>query len=255
MELVRTPLEKYSNALAMFYRYDKNGHRIGVGSGFIVRYKGEVFLVTAYHVLDPQDGNAAGAVIANRQIDFANIPFKLLPDSDLAGVPLLAFDELRGITITAFEIRDEDSDVLRTEDHALMGFPASKNKSDSPRFKEGRMTVHLYMGLQPSDHIPARCTQDGTLGFLLDLHENWLTEERRADGPASRAEGVSGGPLIALVIDRLPGSEITTKVAVAGVFIEWDGKEKIGVAVRRDKFVDLLDLMVDQLKAFRATLP
>ena len=105
----------------------------GFGSGFLVRFSGSHYLVSALHVIN--DALSHGTVALNikgKGIVLENLEFFIDSDNDIAAAPIDEFLMRNGInSVAAVELDNEKTSFEPLGLHLLMGYPGTKNKLDT----------------------------------------------------------------------------------------------------------------------------
>lgn len=105
----------------------------GFGSGFLVRFLGSHYLVSALHVVE--NALEHGTVVVNingKGIVLENIGFFKDSDNDIAAAPIDEFLIRNGInSVPAVELDNENTSFEPIGYHLLMGYPGTKNKLDT----------------------------------------------------------------------------------------------------------------------------
>jgi len=161
----------------------------GVGTGFLATYGGQVYLITAKHVIDLAFGHKQVAMkVANQLVFLHGIFFASDSESDIA-VTLLPTHWLESYHIKFLympRLELLSSVYESTGQYVLVGFPASKNKLDVRWQEMDTMVVSISANLN-----------QGLIGSLSKIPDPlYVNYDHKAYGRNMPAlHGMSGGPL------------------------------------------------------------
>lgn len=106
-----------------------DGQAFLLGTGFLAEYGNEIFLVTAYHVLEEHYNKLLVIVVEGKSICLSKMPFLISKENDLA-VSHLRKDWMAGnglVKVKAIPLENKKEDYLSKGRYFLIGFPGTKN--------------------------------------------------------------------------------------------------------------------------------
>ena len=172
----------------------------GIGSGFLVEYKGLIFLVTCHHVV--KDLNRVNGVVGffnGHGIELSNLAFLGNIDEDIQ-VALLDSEWAAGKKlekVKAFPLLKDKSSYEKASYNFFMGYPCSKNKLKKNSKKFDRF-LYSY-SISDTDKLPcsSKTKIQNHTAFSFDIDSMSDTNEIAKRPP--NLNGVSGGPLFSVL--------------------------------------------------------
>lgn len=196
----------------------------GVGTGFVVVLRGQTYFVTASHVLDCAfQYKQVIAKIFGQVVHLHGLYFASDPDLDIS-VTLLPVKwlESHGITtIYAPSVEGLPSIYEGTGNYVLAGFPASINRIDLRWPNRSTTMQFIYARLAERSKAPTK------IRGALSLHYDHKAYGGRTP---SALQGMSGGPLLEVMLRRIGDSKIGLSLNPRGVLCEWHKRERVVVA-------------------------
>ncbi|MEZ7493373.1 trypsin-like peptidase domain-containing protein [Pseudoalteromonas distincta] len=212
----------------------------GFGSGFLVRFSGSHYLVTALHVIN--DALSHDTVVLNikgKGIVLENLKFFIDSDNDIAAAPIDEFLMRNGInSVQAVELDNEKTSFKPSGFHLLMGYPGSKNKLDTKWDKVDRKLYSFTakicsaapnVNTEISDHV------------LFDFDpKDQVDSNFKSVGKPPHLYGMSGGPAFEIHQKRVSEGELKFYVRLTGVLVEWHQNKKVVIAAKKEALTNLL---------------
>jgi hypothetical protein len=213
---------------------------IGFGSGFLVRFSGKHYLVSALHVIN--DALAHGTVVLNikgKGIVLENLEFFIDSDNDIAAAPIDEFLIRNGInSVPAVELDNEKSSFEPLGFHLLMGYPGTKNKLDTKWNKVDRKLYSITAEICSAEPEVNTEISDHVL-FNFDP-KNQVDSNLKPAGKPPQLYGMSGGPAFEIHAKRVSEDELKFYVRLVGVLVEWHQNKKVVIAAKKEALTSLL---------------
>jgi hypothetical protein len=224
-------VQRWGRIVVPFFRnYSKSKTAAhGFGSGFLARFNGKHWLVTALHVLE--EALRADACVFNllgRGIVLEHMAFFPDKPNDLVFAPLEGILMQQGFpAVPAIDLDADNEGTDEFDYHLLMGYPASQNRLDT-KFDELDRRLLSITAEKAVDALTVGSGITDAVLFTYDPKHLVDTTFDRAQPPG--LHGMSGGPALELRMTRFPGNEYRFYVRLAGVLAEWKKSQRIVVA-------------------------
>ncbi len=237
-------LDKFTNILSkcvvwFFGGMSKDNGRIlySIGSGFIVSYLSNKYLVTALHVIDKLKAYTAKCISINNTNVVFNMEGLSDIDNDIVVFKLTDkwFADNNIDNTFIFNMDDIDFSGERLL-YFLLGYPSSKNKiyGIAPNSTRDRIVLSIT-AFKYEDDICKITNIKSPIPFLYD-HDKILDSKLQQYTNPPDLHGMSGGPAIELIHTQDEGLQ----VRLIGIITEWYKNERIVIATESIKIIDLI---------------
>ena len=234
-------VEKWGDILVPIYT-EKEFHNDSIfllGTGFLVSFEGVIYLVTALHVLDEQEGKTLIIRIGDKGAVLSKMEFLVSREHDIAISKLnKSWADEHGIgKVKAIPIDDKKADYSPLGRYFLIGFPGKKNILHL-RHGNRNWNIQGTSFIRKIDKPQSKSHVDDPIAFEFDKKNAIYTDGKKANPP--NFNGNSGGPILELVVknDSLNHEIIGCKLS--GIFTGWHKVEKEAVAVKPDYLIGLI---------------
>lgn len=217
---------------------DRGRTLYSIGSGFIVNYSGNCYLVTALHVFDESkkydvtclniNGKSAAFASLHGRMDFKNdlVIFSLSPE-------WLMNNHIE--TQYVFNLNAPNNCYTGFNCFMLLGFPGAQNKIYGKVPEAPRDHRILCITAEKTEDVISTSEIESHITFKFKAKET-LNSELRPYGLTPDLHGMSGGPAIEVVIT--PDKNLD--IQLVGVLASWHKSEQRIVAIQSDRIIDLI---------------
>lgn len=190
----------------------------GIGSGFLITFKGAHFLVTALHVLHHAKESDLIANICEKSVFLAGMTFHKSEEFDIAFCELseqwLQRNEIP--KIKSAQAQRELEGWQKTGIYIAVGYPSTKNILNPKRGNLNRNC--LSISLSKAKNLTVSTAIKEPLIFSYD-HKQVFDSIGNKLGPQPKLQGMSGGPCFELIIKN--GEDLTFSLDAVGILVEW----------------------------------
>jgi len=226
----------------LYGQVNSNINLDGIGSGFLVEYKGLIFFVTCHHVV--KELNKTDGVVGffnGRGIELSKLAFMGDISEDIV-VALLDHKwaaEKNLERVKAFPLIKDKSDYDGASYNFFMGYPCSKNKLKKNLNKFDRF-LHSY-SISDADKLASSSMTKIQNHTAFDFDINSMSDTNETPKRPPNLNGVSGGPLFSVLRARSNINEPTFALELSGVFSEWRNKKKEIVFVNKSVVIESIE--------------
>lgn len=227
----------------------------GVGTAFLVRRDGIHFLVTAAHVLDELNAAAqglganSGGVMTNVEgvsAPLVQVYFKPDRANDIAAtvLPPTWFQANKIGDVSAIDLPDDRPTFSPAGRSLIAGYPGTKNRIS---IQFGKRDRHLLsVSADPVDVTGVRNIEIAQpIAFEYDPKDVVDRSLGKLQTPPN-LDGMSGGPVLDVVVREHVGNAREYAMRLAGVFVEWHRSQRRIIAASRQALDALLDRIIAQ---------
>lgn len=211
----------------------------GLGSAFLHIDQDALYLVTALHVV--QDANQYShqiGVFAGKAVHLGGLDFRTSAAHDVAVAHLsdewLQKKELNRLkTLPAASTNQWQETGLRL----LWGYPGTMNRLDVRFGRTDRKMLAITTDLSPTR--PVKTKIKDAIQISYD-HKNVINSDLKKLGAQPALQGMSGGPLIHVMVSPVPSSSMRFSLRCDGVLCEWHKSSRVVVASPLDAVKKLI---------------
>lgn len=209
-----------------------------IGSGFIVNYTGNCFLVTALHVYEKsREYDVACLSIYGKSTAFASLVGVKDDNNDLV-IFSLSQEWLMNNNIETqyvYNLDDPNNYCTGFNCYMLLGFPGGQNKIYGKVPRAPRDHKILCITAEMTEEVISSSEIESHITFKYDA-KKILNSELKSYGLSPDLHGMSGGPAVELVVTPEKGFDIR----LAGVLARWHKSEQRIIAIQSGCILDLI---------------
>jgi len=239
LKLIDNFVESWNSIVVPIYGKKSNDNRYyGIGSGFLVNFKKEIFLVTCLHVVEcAKNYKGVFGIFNGNGITFHEKNFYIDKDNDIATTHLDAkfANENKLEKVKAFPFEKDKSEYKESGLYFFMGYPSSKNVLSTVGGFDRRLQSY---SIDVHKRTNAETKINKNIAFYFDAKSMLTTNLEKKIPPT--LNGVSGGPLLSIsILENDYGIDFS--LILVGVFSEWYQNKKKIVFTEVSAVTDLLN--------------
>lgn len=212
-----------------------------IGSGFIVGYSGNCYLVTALHVFEESKKyDVACLSICGNSTAFASLVGIMDDNNDLIifSLPQEWLMDNNVETQYVFNLNALNNCCTGFNSFMLLGFPGGQNKIYGKVPEAPRDHKILCITAEMTEEIITSSEIESHIAFKYDA-KRILNSELKPYGITPDLHGMSGGPAVELVVTSEKGLDIR----LAGVLARWHRSEQRIIAIQSGRILDLISII------------